>query len=247
MADESVLSSEIKSKEHLRIFDDLASIRFAALELEKILIYILDTVDEKALPILADQFDLLGNKGWTLAKTTQEQRDLIKRAIELHRYKGTPYAIKRAVQSVGYYGITLIEGGSGAQYNGEFKYNGFITYGGGNWATFRAILDIGESKGINDIETPQALALIEEYKNVRSKLISLGYKATLNDTVISNDDELSIDIGMVIIEGVDTPTETLDVTVEQSPIVDAFSSVADGDITLKVLNSLGEQINQYIF
>ncbi len=191
--EDSVLSSEVKSQDYLRVFDEMAALRFAAIELEKILIYMFDTVDVKALSFLAEQFDLLGIKGWNAAVTEQQKRDLLKQAIELHRYKGTVYAIRRAIQGVGYYDITIIEGG-GNMYNGAFLYNGLITYGGGNWATFRVILDIGDSKGINTIETNEAIALINEYKNARSKLILVEYTATVIDNVSEINDEITLNV-----------------------------------------------------
>jgi phage tail P2-like protein len=191
--EDSVLSSEVKSQDYLRIFDEMAALRFASIELEKILIYMFDTVDVKALSFLAEQFDLLGIKGWNAAVTEQQKRDLLKQAIELHRYKGTIYAIRRAVQSVGYYDIIIVEGAE-PTYDGEFNYDGFINYGGGNWANFRVTLDIGNSKGINTVETAEAIALINEYKNARSKLVSVAYTATVIDNMDQITDEITLNV-----------------------------------------------------
>jgi len=41
--------------------------------------------------------DVLGWKGWNIAKTEQERRNLIRTAIKLHKYKGTTISIKMAI------------------------------------------------------------------------------------------------------------------------------------------------------
>lgn len=175
MAEESILSSEIRAKEHLRIFDELAEYRFSILQIEKLLVYMVDTVDVDALPYLADQFNLLGLNGWNSTTTTEDRRALIKRAIELHRYAGTPFAIRRALESVGCTSVTFEEG-VGPLYDGYFLYDGTITYGDGNWATFRVSLDPGVRPTTPEA-TAELVALINAWKNARSKLVGLDYTA----------------------------------------------------------------------
>jgi phage tail P2-like protein len=51
----------------------------------------------------------LGYKGWKLANTEDDKRSLIKKAIELHRYKGTVWAVKEAMKSIGFTDAVLIE------------------------------------------------------------------------------------------------------------------------------------------
>lgn len=246
MAD-SVLSSEAKSKEHIRAFDDLAAARLDALETEKELVYMIDTVDADALPFLADQFNLLGLKGWNSAKTEQDKRDLIKRAIELNRYAGTTYSVRRALQAVGYAGVVLTEGGDGVHYDGFFDFDGSLSYGAGNWATFRATADLGESKGINDVDTEELIGLINTWKNARSKLVGLAYQASTSDTVESTD-ETSLSINLGIQEGVDTPDDSVtELALSQAAILENYSGLAEGNIDLSVKNSLGVEINHYIF
>lgn len=57
-------------------------------------------MNESALVHLADQFHIMGNEGWLQAKTTAEKREIIKNAIELHRYKGTKYALIKVLNSL---------------------------------------------------------------------------------------------------------------------------------------------------
>jgi P2-related tail formation protein len=81
------------------------------IDLGELLVYIIDTVDASALPVLAEQFDVLGYKGFRLATTEADQREVLKRSIELHKYKGTEWAIKQALISIGFPDIELIKTG----------------------------------------------------------------------------------------------------------------------------------------
>jgi len=67
-------------------------------DLSKLLVYLIDQVEESALPFLAWQFHI---EGYEKAQTIQEKRNLIKSAIELHRYKGTLFGIKTACTLAG--------------------------------------------------------------------------------------------------------------------------------------------------
>lgn len=73
--------------------------RFAAIDLTKLLIYRVDTVEASALPHLVDQFDLEDFVDATTPETTV--RRLIKQAIELRRYMGTPWAVRRTLEAFG--------------------------------------------------------------------------------------------------------------------------------------------------
>ncbi len=187
MAD-NILASGIAHKEHLAVFDRLAEARFAALEVEKVLIYLVDTVDEDALYSLASQFDMLGFKGWKQATTVQRRRDLIKTAIEIHRYKGTVFAIRRAMEAVGYAGV-IIEPHTGVMHDGSVDHDGSVSYDeGSNWATFRLIADLGNDLGVNATQLAELIQLVDEYKNVRSHLIDIRYSASLDDSVVPTEE-----------------------------------------------------------
>ena len=71
-----------------------------AIDLTKLLIYWLDSVDASALSHLAKQFHILGLEGWDYAATEAEKRELLKQAVELHRYKGTPWAVRQGIRRI---------------------------------------------------------------------------------------------------------------------------------------------------
>jgi hypothetical protein len=75
-------------------------------DIDKLLVYIIDRVDASALDFLAWQFHL---EGYQFATTDAQKRAMIKKAIELHKYKGTPYALKNAAIMAGSKVLKLTE------------------------------------------------------------------------------------------------------------------------------------------
>jgi phage tail P2-like protein len=158
-------------------------------ELNKLLVYIIDDVPAEALPYLAWQFHV---EGYDLAQTDEEKRSLIKKSFELHRYKGTPWAVKQAIKSVGYTDAEIIEGLPTVKYDGAYTYSGSEDYMGGvRWALFRVILDIGESKSLTKTDIEGLVALVNEYKNARSHLRDIVFKCTVEDHFDALIDSLS--------------------------------------------------------
>lgn len=185
---DSILASALQNSEDIKAYDILFRDRLNELDLSPLLIYMIDTVPAVALPHLAAQFDILGYKGWRFAKTEAQQRDLLKKAIELHRFKGTPWSIKEAIRRAGYADATIIEGG-GQFLDGTWNLDGTYTLSGaGNWACFRVIFDLGNTKGISAEETQDITELVKEYKNARSKLLDISWVKNLEDTVTATDD-----------------------------------------------------------
>lgn len=74
--------------------------QWQAIDLTKLLIYWLDSVDVSALPHLAKQFHVLGLEGWDYTATEAEKRDLLQRAVELHRYKGTLWGVRQGIRQI---------------------------------------------------------------------------------------------------------------------------------------------------
>lgn len=94
---QELLPSPLQRDSNYRALNDLLD-RAGALDLTKLLVYWLDIVDASALPVLAKQFHVMGLEGWEFAHTEAEQRALLKQAVELHRYKGTPWAVRQGIK-----------------------------------------------------------------------------------------------------------------------------------------------------
>jgi phage tail P2-like protein len=129
-------------------------------DISKLLVYLIDQVEESALPFLAWQFHI---EGYDQAQTIQEKRNLIKHAIELHRHKGTPYAIKKVFQALNL----------NANLQEWFDYNG-------EPYKFKVLV----KSVIQDEETYRKLIeLINEYKNVRSWLDAIGFHREWSNSI----------------------------------------------------------------
>ena len=145
-----LLPPPLASDERYQVLGTIAA-RLSDIDITPVLVYLVDTVDASALPLLADQFHILG-EGWQFARTEADQRQLLKRAIELHRYKGTRWAVQQALET--------------RELSGQISE--WFEYGGSPYH-FRVTLDVSNT-GIDRDRLIAALTLIDEFKNVRSFL-----------------------------------------------------------------------------
>jgi len=74
--------------------------RLSTLDLTPVLTNLVDAVEADVLPCLADQFHVMGDEGWLLANTDERRRKLIKQSIEIHRHKGTVWAVKSVLEAL---------------------------------------------------------------------------------------------------------------------------------------------------
>lgn len=180
---EVVLADSIAHVPHFAAFDLIVKKRFTELELDKMLVYLIDTVDAQALPYLAEQFDVLGYKGMRLAKTEADQREIIKRSIELHRFKGTLWAVEEALKAIGYGDVVIEE------------------HVAGHWAKFRVFVDIG-THPINVQEIEDVVQMIQHYKNTRSHLVDLTYTLNFNEDNVTINADLQVSQATIDEDGV---------------------------------------------
>jgi len=145
MADKPVIADSISYLPEMAAWYNTIRSELGLIDLTKLLVYIIDSVDASALPYLGAQFDVLGYKGFKLATTESDQRAILKRAIELHRYKGTEWAIKQALISIGFSDIELIK-------------TGFD-----HWAKF-SIKITNENVQLTENSFDDIIAMVKEYK-----------------------------------------------------------------------------------
>lgn len=172
MAEEILLASSIANVPQLAAFDQMAAHRYNQAPIERLLVYIIDTVEPSALPWLAKQFDVLGYKGMRLATTEAQQRAVIKNAIQIKRYSGTPWAVKQALRSIGYPDAILTENaGTGAH----------------GWAEFQIQIDAGEN-GISEAMITELVEMIKIYKGTRNHLLAIEFTVNFSDGITVTDD-----------------------------------------------------------
>lgn len=145
----------LASDERFSILANIAAERFAQLDLTALMVYLIDQVDASALPALAEQFHVQGLEGWLFTTDEREKRELIKQAIELHKYKGTIWAVRRVLEILSLPG-TISE---------WFEYGGRAYF----FKVDIALVD----KGLDENLFNDLVELIHKYKNTRSKLEAL--------------------------------------------------------------------------
>jgi P2-related tail formation protein len=138
------------------------------IDLSKLLVYLIDNVDASALPHLGAQFDVLGYKGFKMAQDEAGQREILKRAIELHRYKGTEWAIMQALESIGFSNIELVK------------------YGFDHWAKF-GLLITSENITLTPAAFDDITAMVKEYKRAVCVLEEIRITLSTTDSLTSDD------------------------------------------------------------
>lgn len=167
--------NDLRTQAHLQIGERLAN-----LDLTKILVYIISNVDASVLPFLAWQFDIQ-SPFWGLLSSTEDQRSLIQNSISLHKYKGTPYAIKQIVSSLGFPVVTIQEG--------QASWGGNKYPASQGWAAFR----VSVSRLVPEVSYPSSwdsVTDVDTLQNVDHLQELLGYSepavtATLTEQLLS--------------------------------------------------------------
>lgn len=165
-----VLANSINSVEIAQVAHDIVAERWDNWDLTEFLVYLVDTVNASALPYLADQFNVEGLRGFSIANTEQEQRELIKQSIRLHKFMGTPWAIRKSCETVGFPVVILDEGLSSLPPDHNT-----------DWARFRVLVEAPDRPIPASVFT-QIRELINIYKPERSHLEELGLYLPFEDT-----------------------------------------------------------------
>ena len=84
--------------------------RLNRLDKSQIMTSFVDLVPTEFLELLAEKWSVTGYDGWLLAESIDAKRKLIKRAVELHRYKGTPWSMREIIRQLGFGEVEIIEG-----------------------------------------------------------------------------------------------------------------------------------------
>lgn len=166
------LAPPLAGDERFSTLCELVEEVFDELEVETVLVYLIDIVKSSVFPFLAEQFSLLGD-GWELAESDGAKRELIKGAIELHRYKGTPWAVREVIRRFGFGEVEIIE------YIYDWSLDGSVSLGGSHvlgdgstWARYRIIL----KEAITNDQADNLRKAIRAFAPARSYLESLDYQ-----------------------------------------------------------------------
>jgi len=161
MADQP-LPPALAGDERFSLLCQLLDQALADLDLNVMLVYLIDLVKPSLLPVLADQFSLLDEAAWELAESEEAKRNLIKNAAELHRFKGTPWAIREVIRLLGFGEVTLMEG-IHAQSSTEPS----------TWPLYRVVL----KRVITNDQAVLLRRLLLSVAPARCRLVSLDYQS----------------------------------------------------------------------
>ena len=90
-------------------------------------------------------------------------------AIQLHRFRGTPWSIKNALATLGWANVSLLEG--------QASWGGSQYPANEGWAVFRVVIQLGSDQNIEPNAPDIAVAAINFFKPSRSLLDALGLLA----------------------------------------------------------------------
>ncbi|MDA3977885.1 phage tail protein [Gallibacterium sp. AGMB14963] len=79
-------------------------------EKRQIMTTLVELLPDEVMPLLAEKWSMTGYDGMFVADTAQSKSALINNAVQLHRYKGTPYSIREVMRKLGYGEIEIDEG-----------------------------------------------------------------------------------------------------------------------------------------
>lgn len=166
MDENKIIASAISDNELAQAFSELVAQRWDNWDLTPFLPYLVDTVAATVLPYLAEQFDVEGLRGFAIAIDEEQQRDIIKKSIALHKFIGTPWAIREACRTVGFPVIILEESVTEIPCGPESPED---------WARFRVLVAADVARHISEDDSRKLRLFVEFYKNQRSHLVELGY------------------------------------------------------------------------
>ncbi|MGH7924128.1 MAG: phage tail protein [Candidatus Binatus sp.] len=140
------------------------------------------------IDLLIDVDNLIESGGLIseLALTEAAQRELLKNAVALHRFRGTPWAIKQSLASLGWTRVTLLEGQS--------SWDGVAYPSNQGWAVFRVMIDLAAGQGVSIGGASTASAAVNFFKPARSWMDSVWFVVpTISDAGPLPSDNLTLD------------------------------------------------------
>ncbi len=177
---DSVLPSPLQNERFL-VLERLLG-RLNALP-QHVIIMLIDITSASALMAFAHHFSLIGD-GWEFATTEYEQRELIKGAVQIHRHKGTPWAIKRTLALLGFGDCELQERFGYYEHDSTINHDSNHRYGGvGHWTHYRLVM----KKRISTLEAQRIHALLTDVAPLRCKLVSINLRNFYHNSVINHD------------------------------------------------------------
>ncbi len=150
----------------------------------------------------------------------QAQRALIKMAIQLHRFRGTPWSVKSALATLGWATVSILEG--------QDSWGGTQYATNQGWAVFRAMIHLQPGQTIDPGAPDRAVAAINFFKPARSLLDSLFFVLPPTIEVVPTPAD-GLTLGGIATYQLDTapePSEALSIAIALPPNQDSYGPAA---------------------
>lgn len=117
-------------------------------------------------------------EGWSDARSDDARRAVIFDSINIHRRKGTPWAIRALVRALGFGEITIVERLGGLSYAGSAAFDGEYTHAplSSTWATYKVVLE----RPLTNAQAARLRSLLPSVAPARCHLLGLSYTAVAN-------------------------------------------------------------------
>ncbi len=117
----------------------------------------------------------LSVESWHEATSNEARRKLILASIDIHRHKGTRWAIRALLRALGFGEIVISERIGGLPRDGSWCRDGEYTRATleETWATYRIVLD----RPVTNAQADRIRALLPSVAPARCHLIGLSYRA----------------------------------------------------------------------
>src|SRR5216684_4333928 len=119
--------------------------------------------------LLIDIDNLIETGGLVSAESLTEaaQREMLKSAVPLHRFRGTPWAVKQALAALGWTQVSLLEGQS--------RWGGTAYPASQGWAVFRVMINLVNGQAVPSWVVSTAAAAVKFFKPARAWLDSIWF------------------------------------------------------------------------
>ncbi|WP_177142589.1 phage tail protein I [Variovorax sp. YR216] len=120
----------------------------------------------------------LSVEGWSDARSDDARRAVILDSINIHRRKGTPWAIRALIRALGFGEITIIERIGGIRRDGTAAHDGEYARAplSSTWATYRLVFD----RPLTNAQAARVRALLPSVAPARCLCVGLRYAAVVN-------------------------------------------------------------------
>ena len=175
------------------------------------------------IDLLVDIDNLIEGGGAVTADILTEaaQREMLKSAVPLHRFRGTPFAVKQALASLGWTQVNLLEG--------QESWGGSAYPSSQGWAVFRVMIDLVDGQSVASGAASTAAAAVNFFKPTRAWLDSIWFVTPpAMDAAPTPADELTLGgIVQYQIDAVRIPSDGgLAIAIVSAAMVDGYGPAA---------------------